>query len=97
MSFLSPTTHFPDARLLKKILSLSIFPVAFSPTILLADHDDLHFWDSPIGGDFAVSTNWDPVGVPGTNDGAVFNLANTYTVDFAGDVTNESLLVEMER
>ena len=34
------------------------------------DHD----WINTAGGFFQQTTNWDPVGVPGSDDRAIFNL-----------------------
>ena len=45
-----------------------------------------YFWDanwaSPPNGFFDDEMSWNPEGVPGSNDRAVFDLPNTYTVMF---------------
>ena len=38
-------------------------------------------WINPAGGAWSLSTNWDPQGVPGPGDTAVFALAGQYSVD----------------
>src|SRR5688572_25046420 len=53
------------------------------------DHD----WVDSAGGFFQDTTNWDPVGVPGADDRAVFNLNGAYTVSFFGDNTSARLTV----
>jgi len=39
-------------------------------------------WNNPAGGSAAVSTNWNPVQVPGASDDLVFGLAGTYPITF---------------
>ena len=38
-------------------------------------------WNNPAGGSFETAANWDPQMVPGTNDTALFGLANPYLID----------------
>lgn len=60
----------------------------------LADTAD-YAWVNPLGGHFAMPSNWDPHGPPGPTSRAIFDLPESYTVTFpAGiDVTNDRLLV----
>jgi T5SS/PEP-CTERM-associated repeat protein len=39
-----------------------------------------YFWDDSGGGSFGESDNWNPVGVPGLGDAALFTLPAAYTV-----------------
>ncbi|MFW6061910.1 MAG: hypothetical protein ACOC93_03790, partial [Planctomycetota bacterium] len=43
---------------------------------------EIHEWTDPSGGHWVNALNWDPSGVPGTGDRAIFDLGDeTYTVD----------------
>jgi T5SS/PEP-CTERM-associated repeat protein len=50
------------------------------------------FWEG-LDGDFADETNWNPEGVPGMNDLAIFDRDQAYTVTF-GEVDNSRVFVE---
>lgn len=39
-------------------------------------------WNNPAGGSASVSTNWNPVQIPGANDDLVFDLAGAYPITF---------------
>ncbi|MDX1964075.1 MAG: hypothetical protein SFX18_13055 [Pirellulales bacterium] len=59
------------------------------------------FWIDPLGGNFVDNGNWSAVSggaggasVPGAADDTNFDLNNTYTVSFSGNVTNNSLDVD---
>ena len=64
-------------------------------TLLLAGFGkgDVFQWDAPGGGSFDNAGNWNPPGVPGMLDEALFGLAALYQVDFANDATNDRLEV----
>ena len=52
-------------------------------------------WINPAGGRFEDPLNWSPSRVPGTNDIALFTLANAaYTVSWAAPATNLQFTVE---
>jgi probable HAF family extracellular repeat protein/T5SS/PEP-CTERM-associated repeat protein len=42
---------------------------------------EAYHWANPSGGSWHVSTNWDPQGIPGAGDVAVFDLSGGYSVD----------------
>jgi T5SS/PEP-CTERM-associated repeat protein len=50
-------------------------------------------WTNTSGGFFQTTTNWDPAGVPGSADRAIFDLNTNYNVTFFGGATNSRLLV----
>lgn len=54
-----------------------------------------YVWTNPLGGAFATPENWSPTGPPGPADRAVFDLPQSYAVEFpaADDTTNDRLLV----
>ncbi|MBX7072873.1 MAG: PEP-CTERM sorting domain-containing protein [Pirellulales bacterium] len=53
----------------------------------------LRYWVNAAGGTFSGASNWSPLGAPGLSNTAVFDLPNTYTVNFDGNVTNDVLSV----
>jgi T5SS/PEP-CTERM-associated repeat protein len=56
---------------------------------------DNRAWDSPVSGLYSVSTNWTPVGVPGSADRVTFDQSGQYTVTLptSSNVTNSELVV----
>jgi T5SS/PEP-CTERM-associated repeat protein len=66
--------------------------VNVSWTITPLGENTVYFWEG-LSGDFADETNWDPEGVPGMNDLAIFDRDQAYTVTF-GDVDNSRAFVE---
>ena len=50
-------------------------------------------WTNSLGGSFQVDSNWNPRGVPGALDTAIFDLADAYTVTFAAGPSAELLNV----
>jgi T5SS/PEP-CTERM-associated repeat protein len=50
-------------------------------------------WNNTGGGTFSTAGNWMPSGAPGAAGYARFNLANTYTVNFSGSVSNSKFSV----
>lgn len=40
-----------------------------------------YHWANPSGGSWHLATNWDPQGIPGAGDVAVFDLSGSYSVD----------------
>src|SRR5687768_4779527 len=72
------------------VIAAAIAPLlVVGGTARAVDHD----WVNSTGGFFQQTTNWDPVGVPGAADRAIFSLNGTYTVTFFGGRTNDRLLV----
>ena len=60
-------------------------------------HGATNEWANPFGGDLLESTNWNPVGVPSTNDVAVFRpLAetNAFAVSTVSDLAMGAVLVD---
>ncbi len=55
---------------------------------------DTFTWIDPLGGLFHDPGNWSPVGVPFGSDAAIFDLNNTYTVDFAANQSIDELLIK---
>jgi T5SS/PEP-CTERM-associated repeat protein/autotransporter-associated beta strand protein len=50
-------------------------------------------WNNANGGSFSTAGNWTPAGPPGSSGQARFNLPNTYTVTFGGNVSNATVTV----
>ena len=48
-------------------------------------------WIDTGGGPFSIVTNWNPLQIPADGDDAVFDLNNTYTVDFTQNVESDSV------
>ncbi|MBM4117659.1 DUF3466 family protein, partial [bacterium] len=40
-----------------------------------------YHWANPSGGSWHLATNWDPQGIPGTGDVAIFDIGGSYSVD----------------
>ena len=50
-------------------------------------------WTNPSGGIFSDGSNWSTGAAPGTNDRALLDLANAYTVVFTADAATAGLSV----
>ena len=48
----------------------------------LATAQDTHHWVNPTGGIYTSFNNWSPIGAPGSQDTAKFNLPNDYVISF---------------
>ncbi|MCC6353838.1 MAG: hypothetical protein IT577_08115 [Verrucomicrobiae bacterium] len=60
-------------------------------------HGGTNEWANPLGGDLLESTNWNPVGVPFTNDVAIFrplSQTNTFAVSTVSDLAMGSVVVD---
>jgi hypothetical protein len=53
-----------------------------------------YYWNDSGGGGFGESDNWNPEGVPGLGDVALFKLLATYTVTFDMDYLNDKIVVD---
>ncbi|MCP4711397.1 MAG: hypothetical protein GY869_22485 [Planctomycetes bacterium] len=53
-----------------------------------------YYWNNPLGARFDDPCNWTPEGPPGSGDRGIFDLTNTYTVNFNNHFNNDRLWME---
>jgi hypothetical protein len=83
-------------RVWNRLAALMAAPVLFASLLAAAGEargQIARLWNRPEGGFFNDAFNWDPFGIPGASDGAEFDLASTYPVNFGSDPTNGSAYV----
>lgn len=66
----------------RSLLALSI------PCIIGQSYGVAQSWNNPAGGLFQTASNWTPAGPPGSGQLAIFDLYDSYTVNFSSSVTN---------
>jgi T5SS/PEP-CTERM-associated repeat protein len=76
-------------RSLRYLFALSI-PCALSQSNCFAQ---IYTWTNPAGGSFSSPGNWSPNGLPGSIGLTLFNLSNSYTVNFNYSPTNVGMIV----
>src|SRR5688572_1237602 len=55
-------------------------------------------WIDSAGGSFSDPNNWNPLGVPGSGDKALFNRSSSgYTVNITSNIANTALAVQNDR
>lgn len=60
--------------------------LALAPLVLsgFSVRANFYNWTNTAGGNWYTAANWNPNGIPGVNDFAIFNTAGTYTVTLSG-------------
>jgi T5SS/PEP-CTERM-associated repeat protein len=61
-------------------ISVLVFMGLFLAILTCPCFADDYYWNDPSGGNFGDSDNWNPAGVPGLGDAALFMLPATYAV-----------------
>jgi hypothetical protein len=75
-------------------VSALVFIGLFLATLTCFSFADDYYWTDSSGGGFEESDNWNPEGVPGLGDVALFKLPATYTVTFDMDYLNDKIVVD---
>lgn len=74
-------------------IATSAGAVALSATMSHAGGMNL-LWINPFGGSFHAARNWEPLGVPGPPDTAIFSLDDLYTVTFSQSTATQTVILD---